>query len=310
MNTTARSGVSGSVTIGGTKYSISGKLDTSGTLRQTVKRGRVNMFQLFLEVDPTDADRMLGFVTPMDGSWTAYLEGDRAVFNKTTWPAPQAGRYNLTIPGRPGSTTMPQGNGYATVKVDAAGKITMTGSLPDGTTLSQSATLSKYGVWPLYASLYTGRGSLLSWITIGGPGVGSSLGGDLSWTKPPLSTAKYYPAGFTMGTGTWGSSYTPPPPGTPMLYRSQAQVVLHGGGLAQDLVNIVMIASNNRVTSLNKVTMTFTSSTGVFKGTVPNPAGGRAKPLAFSGVILPLQYGGLGYFLGTDQSGQMSYHPQ
>jgi hypothetical protein len=306
VTTTARDTLSGRLQVGGTRYAFSGRFNRGSSFSQTVKRGRSGFCTVQLQTDAADPDRMLGTVTAFDGSWTADLAADRAVFNRRTNPAPQAGKYTLIISGSSDSAGEPGGESYGTVNVDAGGKITLAGSMADSTPTSQSAAVSKNGEWPLCVSLYRGRGSLLGWIRIRGR-MGSGLGGDVSWIKPPLATAGYYPGGFTVEAAAWGSGYSPPPRGTPILGMSQAQILLHGGGLAQELTNYVTLSANNRVTSTNRVSLTFTLSTGAFKGSVPNPAGGRAKPISFGGVILPLQHSGKGYFLGNGQSGEVLF---
>ena len=306
ITTTAKSTLSGSLQIGGTRYSFSGKFVSGSSYTQTVKRGKLSLFTVQLQTDPADSDRMMGTVTAADGSWTAALEGDRAVFNRTTNPALQAGKYTLVIPGSPGSASEPGGDGYGTVKVDAAGKITLVGSLADGTKISQSAVLSKNGEWPLYVPLYSGKGSILSWINYATTAT-SDLSGDLSWIKPPMPTAKYYPGGFTLEANATGSQYNPPAKGTAVLNISNGQIVLTGGGLGEGIVNYVTLGANNRVTSTSKASLTFTLSSGAFRGTVPNPAGGRSKAISFGGVVLQNQTLGKGYFLGSGQSGEVLF---
>jgi hypothetical protein len=307
INTTTRSALSGSLQIGGVRYSISGKLDNSGGFTQAVKRGGALVFTVQLQVNLWDTDRIAGTVTAADGSWTASLEGDRAVFNRAANLAAQAGAYTIVIPGSPGGSSEPGGYGYGTVKVDTAGKLKLAGSLADGTKISQSATLSKNGQWPLYVPLYRNRGALLGWISIAGP-PNDDLGGILSWIKPPVPLAKYYPDGFALEVPVMGSRYSAPARGIPVLNFSEAAVVLSSAGLADVLVNYVKLDSNNRVTSANKVSVVFTLSTGAFRGSVPNPAGGKA--ISFGGVVLQNQNLGEGYFLGTSESGKVIFGQQ
>ena len=51
-----------------------------------------------------------------------------------------------------------------TLTVATSGQVTFAGTLADGTTVSQSAKLSQYGQWPLYASLNSGKGQLRGWL--------------------------------------------------------------------------------------------------------------------------------------------------
>ena len=158
----------------------------------------------------------------------------------------------------------------------------------------------------MYVALYSGQGSILSWITFGATPTGD-LGGKLSWIKPAMSTAKYYAGGFTIETTATGSRYSQPASRTPVLSFTDAEVVLTGGGLAQGIEDPVTLGANNRVTSSNKVSLTFTLSTGAFRGSVPNPAGGKTKAISIGGVVLQDQNEGRGYFLGTGASGEVIF---
>lgn len=306
ITTTAKGTLSGSLQISGTRYSVSGKFGGGRRFTQTVRRGKVSLFTVQLQTDPADADRMIGTVTAADGSWTAELGGDRAVFSRATNPTRQAGKYTVVFPGSPGSTSEPGGNGYGTVSVDTAGKINMAGSLADGTTMSQSGVLSKDGQWPLRVSLYSGKGSLLGWLTFTATGT-NNLGGWVNWIKP-AGRSKYYSDGFTVQTPATGSQYEQPAKGASILSFSNGYIRFTGDSLGRNVVIPVTLGAN-RVTSANKAKLTFTLSTGAFKGSAPNPAGGSPKTISFSGVVLQKQNLAKGYFLGTGQSGEVILGP-
>jgi len=53
--------------------------------------------------------------------------------------------------------------------------------------------------------------------------------------------------------------------------------------------------------------VTVTTSTGLFKGTVINPADG--KPVSFNGVLLQKQNFGGGFFTGFNQTGRVFIGP-
>ncbi|HXJ76565.1 MAG TPA: hypothetical protein VNM37_27155, partial [Candidatus Dormibacteraeota bacterium] len=55
--------------------------------------------------------------------------------------------------------------------------------------------------------------------------------------------------------------------------------------------------------SSNRLSLTFTKSTGLWKGTVLDPATGRS--LLFRGVVLQGQNDGSGFFLSTNRSGHV-----
>ncbi len=301
---TTRGTFSGSLQMVGARYPLSGGFDATGTGQTTIARRNQTSLSVGLQLDLTQGtDRVMGTVS--DGTWTAELAGDRAVFDGRTNVPPQAGQYTLIIPGNATSTTEPGGDGYGTVTVDRFGRIRLSGSLADGTRFSENGTLSKYGQWPLYLSLYSNQGSIFSWITFANTAM-ADLSGNLTWFKPSMTTAKYYPAGFTTAATVSGSAYRPPAMGQRVLNFTDADLVLSGAALAQSITNVILLQTNNRVMnqSSNRLSLSFTLSSGSFRGTVVNPA--TLQSIAFGGVALQKVNLGRGYYLGTDQSGPVS----
>jgi hypothetical protein len=84
---------------------------------------------------------------------------------------------------------------------------------------------------------------------------------------------------------------------------------LQGGGLAQGITNRIALAANSHVTPVSgpKLSLTFTPSTGGFRGSVVNPA--ASKPVSFGGVLLQGRGFGSGFFLGTSGSGEVRLEP-
>ena len=198
----------------------------------------------------------------------------------------------------------PGGDSYGTLVVDGAGRVNFSASLADGTKITQSGGVSRYGQWPLYVPLYRGQGSIFSWMNFTNSAT-ADLSGDLVWYKP-ASSAKYYGAGFNYEDLARGSKYNRLASAGFGLGLADAYVVLEGGELAQSITNHVSIGANNRVTNLssNKLSLSFTTSSGAFKGTVVDPA--TLKRIQFSGVVLQDRGSGTGLFLGTSQSGRVS----
>ena len=296
----------GRLLIGGKTYSLSSQFNVSGvsTPIQILRTGDTTLvLNLILDVS-TGSDQVVGTIG--DGVWTANLLGDRAVYTGTLL-APQAGRHTLSIPGSTSPATSPQGDGYGILSVSRAGLITMSGQLADGTVVSQTVPLSKHGEWPLYLSLYGGKGSALGWITF----TNSLLTGDLSWIKTPVA-GRFYPTGFTNGSSALGSLYVPPQIGTRILGLTNGLVVMSGGNMSDSLTNEITLATNNIVTvdpvATNKLSLTFATNYGSFSGKFFNPT--TRKTNTVSGVVLQLQNEARGYFLGTNQSGRISLTPQ
>src|SRR5258708_25924926 len=120
----------------------------------------------------------------------AELVADRLIYNSMTNRPAQAGNYTMMLPGMGVC-----GNGIGTVKVDKAGNVVWNGTLADGTSVSQTTTLSNQGRWPLYASVYGGTGEVISWMQFFSQS-DSDLTGQTIWIKP-ASWAACSPSGST-----------------------------------------------------------------------------------------------------------------
>jgi hypothetical protein len=307
LTLTADSGTfTGTLQIGSSKWPFTGQFNATGGATITVNRGIMTPLTLALQLDLSGgSDQVTGTVTANDNSWTAQLVANRAVFNATTNPCPQAGTYTLLIPGTPGATQSPAGDGFGTVTVTRAGLVTLAGTLADGTSVSQSTTLSKSGQWALYAPAYAfGRGSILGWLTFSNA-PGSDLDGLLSWIRPVQPPATAFIMGFTVTTEAVGSLYTPPSNGNPILNLGTGNVALSDGALAQSFTNQIQLNANNTVVNLsnNGLQLTFNTGNGAFSGNAQDPA--TSKWLSIKGIVLQKQNSGGGFFLNQNQSGEV-----
>ena len=294
---------SGSIQIGNQHYSMSGRCHLDGSAQATVSRGsKLEPLQLAFQLDLAGGTGALtGTVTT--SSWEAQLTADLAVFDGKTQIAPQLGAYTLSIAGSEDSTNQPGGNSYATVTIDKAGHVHLSGALADGTKFGASTVISTNGLSPVYVPLYGGNGSLLSWLSVSNAGA-ATLSGDVSWIKPAIKSAKFYPLGFTVGTSLTGSRYVAPASGQGILTSTNALLILSGGALDQPLTNSISLGPNGRVVNQQagvNLTLSFTPGTGLFHGHIAGPGVPGTVPL--NGVALQEENSALGYFLGTTQSG-------
>jgi hypothetical protein len=301
ITTTSKGGVSGSLQVGGIRYSLTGQFSETGTASNIIARGSAGALAVDLRLDLANGtDRLLGSVGNL--AWTATLTGDRAVYDGKTSIAPEAGSYTMIIAGDYGSTISPGGDSYATLTVSKSGVVSLKGTLADGKTITPKAPVSKNGQWPLYASLYSGQGVLWGWLTFTNA---SELGGSVAWIKPALNTTPY-PAGFSLTARALGERYVPPGKGTNVFgltVSTNLTLTLVGGGL--DVADHIALEANDQVTTLSgpKLNLTFTPTTGAFSGSVANPP--SSKPISFGGVVLQSQGTGSGFLLGTEESGEV-----
>lgn len=305
VQTTELGGYSARVTLGGARYSFSGKFAADGIATNSLPRAGTNALTVVLQIDLFGgSDEITGTVS--DGTWTASVLCSRVLFDKRTNPAPQAGRYTMVIPGGEDPATEPAGFSYGTVNVDAGGRVKLSATLADGTRISQGATLSKAGYWPLYVPLYSGRGSVLSWVVFA-ESHEASFTGELNWVKPANASDRFYPDGFAVRHELTGSSYFAPTNSSdPILGFSAGRAQFSSGNLGESFINDVSMA-NNKVTNLgtNRLTLTISPSSGLFSGSVTTPDGSRTFP--FKGAVHQKQNQGWGFFPGTNQSGRVRF---
>lgn len=300
--TSTRGTYTGKLSMGGHTYSFSGAFDSTGQSSTTVSRGIVRSLTLRLQLDSA-ANQIRGSVT--DGHWTSALMADKLVFSKATH-ATQAGAYTFIIPGTLEDASSPGGISFGSVNVDTSGNVTWSGALADGSKVTQKSTLSSDGIWPLYSSLYSGQGCVMGWIQFS-----NLVSGDLVWIKSAGASGKYYSAGFTNLLSSYGSPYQKPSVGARALDLSGGlgEFSANGGGLSQTLTNDIRLELNNRVTNLSgpKLSITITPSSGLFRGTFVNPDTHASTP--FQGVLFQNANIGVGYFLGSEGSGEVHLGP-
>lgn len=307
LTVTARGTYTASILNHGRKLSSSGQLDLDGNSTKSVLRKGTNDILITWNVNLNGSNTVSGSVSNAD--WTASLTGDRAYYSRTT-PYTNVAKYTFTIPGTDGDDSKPHGDGYGTASIDASGMVSLKGYLSDKTAISQKVPISQNGEWPFFVQLYSKKGSVFGWLhLIDGESV--DFEGDIHWFKPP-STAKYYPAGFEAATSVQGSRYVAPVGATNRILNvTNAQVTFSGGDFAQDYVSDVILGLSNKVTNnspQHRLVFSFTLPTGLFKGNF-TPTNGT-KATVFNGAVLQKSTNGFGYFLGTNESGRVTFQPK
>ena len=298
-----KGGFSGYFLTGATRHSISGQFDAGGGFTKTINVSGQSPWTVTLNLNLSGGEVMWGTIS--NGAWTAALSGYKSVFNATKDPATLAGDYTMIFEAGNGSTALPEGDGYAYVTISKAGAVALSGYLADGSKIAPSATLSPYEQWPLYSSLYGGAGSVSGWVSVNGSG---AISGNVVWIKPAAASGNY-PGGFTFSTTASGGLYAK---SNAISSTNFTKAVFSGGAFPGGFTNQISIGSNYKVTNhtSNKLTMTFYPATGIFQGTVVNPAAAGSKAMPFGGILLPNQSAARGYFLDANQSGTFTLERQ
>jgi hypothetical protein len=93
------------------------------------------------------------------------------------------------------------------------------------------------------------------------------------------------------------------------LNLPNAVIDFSGGNLSTDFSNNISLGLSSKVTNLsaNKLTMAFTLSTGLYKGTVVDPSSGVTLP--FAGAVFQKTQLGYGSLMGANQSSSVIVGP-
>jgi hypothetical protein len=295
FSVTSSGAVSGNLDLGGQTVPFSGRFNLGGAATNIVSK-REPSLTTTLQLDFTNQS-VSGTVS--NDTFTAELNGDRDVFSGSQKAANFEGQYTLVIPGTTNANAGPFGVSYGTVKVNSLGIITLAGSLADGTAISQSSVVSKDGYWPLYVSLYGGKGSLWGWNYFTNHTITNAS--SLSWiNKTNSSKTAVYRSGFTnqeatITGGRYVSTNTLPTNLTATLEETNPPLT----------ITVTNLSENT-----NKLTLKTNKTTGVISGSFANPDEPQ-KTIKVNGVILQLQdqTNVRGYFLGTNQSGKFTLDP-
>ena len=298
---TSRGTFTAKLKVGSQSLAFSGQFTPDGRSFNTILRAGSASLKVQLQLGLTSG----GLTGQVVGSnWTAELIAG-PVTSQEANPAPKAGKYTLVIPGVRGSSTQPCGDGFGSVTLGTGGTVNFSGVLADGTPMTSAAKITGPGLWPFYAPLYAGRGSVIGWLAFDTNG---DISGRLNWIKPVQPGARYYRGGFTNCATAIGSAYSYTN-GAPVLGFSSGEVLLAGGNLPANFAEPIEIGGQNQKADLaqNKPAFTVSPSSGVLTGSVVDPQTG--KPVAVKGIVLQNQQIAAGYFLGTSQSGQAVISP-
>jgi hypothetical protein len=304
VTVTTRTNYSGRLQIGASRYSFTGLLNTEGLATNVITRRNDRPLQVEISLGRGDqSDQIFGRVS--DGLWVSSLWGERAAFNSKTNPAPYSGAYTWLLPGQDMAADAPTGDGFGTARVSSSGQVRLAGTLAEGTKISQALPVSRRGLSPLYIPLYSGRGSLVSWLAFTNR-VADDLNGLLSWIKPADTNAHHFAHGFTNECNAIGSIYTPPATSTNLVLAfTNAHVEFVGGDLSSNFTNSIAIGLGERVSNLssNRLALRFSTASGTFSGSATDPSSGKSR--SFNGAVLQKMGLGCGFLLGTNRSSRV-----
>lgn len=301
-----RNTYSGRLRIGPSTLSFSGKLDSSGKATNTLKFS-TNKLHLEFQMESDSASAELqGTLT--DGNWTAKLQGTKFTWNALTNPAPSSGAYTIVLPGAQ-QPELPAGHGSAALRVSAGGIVTLSGTLGDRTKITWAGYLNPDTEAPFFIPAHTGKGLVISWLKFADRDT-SDISGSFTWIKNPNARAIYYPAGFTLEGNAIGSRYIRPTLAAPFVFGTpDAQIAFAAGTSSEPIINSLLFNTRGLPVNqgTNRMSLTFSTSTGLFTGAVIDPSTKCSLP--FTGAILQKQATGYGLTATTNQTASLTLRP-
>ena len=286
--------------LSGTTASLSGQFDLAGNTSKQVVFLRTNQLTLSLHLDLTNGtETITGQVATLD--WSVPLLAYRTVAFANANPVPISGRYTLSIAGSTNGVG-PLGHSVAAVTVNAAGSMTLAGTLADGTKVAQSGYVSTNGNWPFYLPLYRNAGFVSSWVTFTNDATASLMGRCL-WLKP-ASTDKLYLGGFTNITALTGSIYSSAAM-TNFLATNLTPCVSVTGLTGDGQTNCLAMIARNTFGGPDVQKLALDLPTGIWTGSVTNPMTGKVLPAK---LAVHLQSAlGFGHVLNTNVSAALEW---
>lgn len=333
MTVTASGAATGRLSLASGTHSWRGLIDHADgknpeVLSHVTRRGNSTV-ALRIELRPDH--RAIGQVSPLVGGVPGELAGWRRVWaaKKAEVPAALTGQMNVLFDLQPawgGDPTVPQGAGYAQLKVDAEGRLSWAGRLAEGSAVLGAGWLGPNGESGFWRPLYAGKGSVLAF------GVSAPEGtyiGQADWVKqgPASARDRVYSAGFGLDErgpvrmAAAGERWQRPAAGQSLLellalpevagnlrLGFQAGVLddTNGprpeGALTLTRQNQLLLPAQGSPANPARLSLRLVPTTGRITGafTLVEPASGGGKPLQrrvpFDGLMLPKRVFAAGYF--------------
>lgn len=307
INATGNGSFTGSLALGGIAAApFSGTFGAGGksTVTVTRKTGGNVLLNLFYA---DNGNRIRCLVSL--GNKTADLQAWRIIFGGAVEVDEKPFAFTAQIARLASAQgSVPKADGYACISVGIKGDVKVAGILADDTPFTAAGPLCGYDMFPLYVSLYKGKGVLSADVVIN---KGSSDTSHLTWYKSPVATDKVFPAGFTQTTTLETSPYVFSKR-TPILSavnntQGAADFFASGLGLpAEGITQVFRLLEDNSIAlplaPQVKLTLKFAPATGTFTGTFQRTT---EKPTPFKGAVFQRFDSASGFFLAPQAGGSV-----
>ncbi|MDB6174248.1 MAG: hypothetical protein JWL59_3559 [Chthoniobacteraceae bacterium] len=326
VNITSTGKLTGKLVLnGGAPTVLKGTINSSGVYSQniSVKKGAVAVTKsVSLKFGTT---QVTGTFDDGSGRPVRNITGERNLIVAKKTSAAATGYYTFRL-----FNTSLAGVGFrapGTVTVLKTGKVTYKGTLPDGTKVSQGATLSASGSFfisiPLYKKNSLGEypGYFQGTAVAGFNNSSRGFSGDLFWTKPASvapAPGELYKTGVSLvDCQLQAQPYVKPAAqhralSTLDTSNGNALLAIRGGDLAAEINHAATVDASNHLSVTapgdDAIKVTLVAANGTFHGTFIHPVDHKIR--AFSGVVLQGSGFIQGFFPGIDVAGVVSINAQ
>ena len=307
LKVTREGDFTGALRLAGVRYVFSGEFAIDGSAVATIQRAQ-GPITLVLTLD-FGTGVVTGAIS--DGRFQSTVAARRAAYPKGT-VSPAAGYYTFGLAHDPANTldSVPHGEGFGAITVTANGSLHALVVLADGTRFTNGVTLTNAGVWPLYALLYGGRGSLSGEVAFSAQPQSDVASSAVAWIKPASPADPRYKAGFDTALALAGSRYVKPAATGPrVIFDAQGGLSLahfEGGGLPAGVdANLQLSPAgkfNVDLPNTAALSIALNPANGFFTGSAKPP--GTASAIVFGGAVVTKANQGFGYFLGATSAGR------
>ena len=208
-------------------------------------------------------NRILGYYS--DGTFVSNLElHPTQSFSPGGVPAPQGSYTFLLSPPLDVNSTPVKGFGSGTAVIDSRGRVTMSGTLADGTPIKQTTTLLRGKRWPFVSNAAHGAGAVVGWATF--DGTGFAFDGEMKWFSPT------FPGATNQNLTMAGALYTRPTI-RPLFNWTSGTITLSGADLGTLTANLTLNADGTFSLPSNphNIQIRLDAATGRISGSFNHP---------------------------------------
>ncbi|HEX8311482.1 MAG TPA: Ig domain-containing protein, partial [Chthoniobacteraceae bacterium] len=302
VTTTADGSFTGRVALNRGNASFKGQFGVDGKATVTAT-GKGQTLPVSLALDVTTGTSTLGSSVNFGGETYAAI-AQRSGFSLSV-PTTLVGDHTLLMEPASAGSGRPFSTGFAVMKIESTGRVTLVGTLADGVRFSQSTVLADDGTFPLFAAPYRSGGAISGSVALG-ESPRRALSGALHWLKKPDSARNAtYSSGFEMQSRLAGGAYVSVAP--VLNLGGFGTISFLASNLAVPPPQQIALSIENKVRTSSGAgyPMKIDAKRGLFSGSFTSGGGKRS----FKGAFLQGEQRAAGLFISNGATGVVNLVP-